>query len=146
MTQENVAVVRRAWEAWERGDIEGLFALYDPEIVWDMSHYDDVIGGVFRGHEGVRRFFRQWLEPFETYRARAENFIDAGDNVVVEVRQGGRGKASKAEVEMPLSIGRSTGSEMATCPALSPTRSKPRRTKPPALQKTRRPLDPEHPR
>jgi uncharacterized protein len=67
-----------------------------------MSHYDDVIGGVFRGHEGVRRFFRQWLEPFETYRARAESFIDAGDNVVVEVRQGGRGKASKAEVEMPV--------------------------------------------
>jgi ketosteroid isomerase-like protein len=102
VTQENVEVVRRAWEAWKRRDIDGLFALYDPEIVWDMSHYDDVISGVFRGHEGVRRFFRQWLEPFETYHAHAENFIDAGDSVVVEVRQGGRGKASKAHVEMPV--------------------------------------------
>jgi ketosteroid isomerase-like protein len=86
MPQENVEIVRRAWDAWERRDIEGLFALYDPAIIWDMSHYDDVIGGVFRGHEGVRRFFGEWLEPFETYYAHAETFIDAGDNVVVEVR------------------------------------------------------------
>ena len=102
MGQANVEVVRRAWEAWDRADIEGLFATHDPAIVWDQTHYGDVIGGVYRGHQGVRNFFRQWLDPFETYWAHAEAFIDAGDNVVVEVRQGGRGKASSARVEMPI--------------------------------------------
>src|SRR6266566_7674162 len=94
MSQENVELVRRAWEAWEREDIEGLFALYDPAIVWDQTHYSEGIAGVYHGHEGVRHFCRQWLDPFETYWAHAEAFIDAGDNVIVEVRQGGRGKAS----------------------------------------------------
>ena len=39
--------------------------------------------------------------PFESYHAHAEDFIDAGEAVVVRIRQGGRGKGSGAEVEMP---------------------------------------------
>jgi ketosteroid isomerase-like protein len=35
MSLENVEIVRRAWEAWEREDWEPLYALYDPAIVWD---------------------------------------------------------------------------------------------------------------
>ena len=32
MSQENVDVVRRAWEAFERHDNEAIFPLYDPEV------------------------------------------------------------------------------------------------------------------
>jgi ketosteroid isomerase-like protein len=41
------------------------------------------------------------MSPFENFYAHAEEFVDAGDAVVVRVRQGGRGKQSGAEVEMP---------------------------------------------
>jgi ketosteroid isomerase-like protein len=103
MSEEKVELVRAAWEAWERRDMEALFALYDPAIVWDQSHYREALdfGGVHHGHDGVRQFFRRWLAPFEDFYAHAEEFIDAGDAVVVRGRQGGRGKASGAEVEMP---------------------------------------------
>ena len=37
MSQENVELVRRSWEAWERGDMEAIFAFYDPEIVSDLD-------------------------------------------------------------------------------------------------------------
>jgi len=37
MSQENLELVRRTWEAWERGDMEAIFAFYDPDIVWDFS-------------------------------------------------------------------------------------------------------------
>jgi ketosteroid isomerase-like protein len=57
--------------------------------------------GLYHGHDGIRRFFRGWLSPFESYYARPEEFIDAGDAVVVRLRQGGRGKQSGVEVEMP---------------------------------------------
>jgi hypothetical protein len=46
------------------------------------------------------RYFREWLASFEAHHARAETFIDAGDNVVVGFRVSGRGKASGVEVEM----------------------------------------------
>ena len=100
MPQENVEIVRAAWEAWERGDMEAIFAFYDPEIVWDQTHFGEP-SGLFHGHDGIRRFFREWLAPFENYYAHAEDFIDAGEAVVVRCRQGGRGKQSGMEVKMP---------------------------------------------
>jgi ketosteroid isomerase-like protein len=96
MSQENVEIVRRLTAAWERGDSKAVFALYDPAIVWESGA--GVIPGTYHGHKGVRRFFQEWLEAFETYQAQAEALIDAGDRVVVGYRGSARGKASGAEV------------------------------------------------
>jgi ketosteroid isomerase-like protein len=103
MSRENVEIVRAAWDAWEHKDMDALFGFYDPEIVWDQTHYPATeLAALYSGHDGVRRFFRAWLAPFESYWAHAEDIIDAGDAVLVRCRQGGRGKRSKAEVEMPV--------------------------------------------
>jgi ketosteroid isomerase-like protein len=102
MSRENVELVRAAWEAWERGDMEAIFEFYDPAIVWDQTRYQaGELSAVYHGHDGVRQFFRDWLSPFESYYAHAQEFIEAGESVVVRVWQGGRGKQSGAEVEMP---------------------------------------------
>jgi ketosteroid isomerase-like protein len=102
MSQEDVELVRAAWEAWEHGDMEAIFEFYDPAIVWDQTHADaGELSGVYHGHDGVRQFLREWLAPFESYYARPEEFIDVGEAVVVRLRQGGRGKQSGADVEMP---------------------------------------------
>ncbi|GAC1436056.1 MAG: hypothetical protein NVSMB51_06700 [Solirubrobacteraceae bacterium] len=102
MSLENVELVRAAWDAWERRNMKDLFAFYDPAVVWDQTHYASAeFSGVYHGHDGIRQFFRDWLAPFESYYAHAEEFIDAGEAVVVRCRQGGRGKSSGAVVEMP---------------------------------------------
>ena len=102
MSRENVELVRASWEAWERGDTEALFAFYDPAIVWDQTGYAVMeLSTIYHGHDGVKQFFREWQAPFESYYAHAEEFIDAGEAVLVRCRQGGRGKASGAVVEMP---------------------------------------------
>jgi ketosteroid isomerase-like protein len=87
MSQENVEIVRRVWEAAERRDDQAVFNLYDPAIVWE-SHFVGPIelGGLYHGHDGVRQFFRDWLESCETYHAQAEPFIEAGNEVVVGYR------------------------------------------------------------
>jgi ketosteroid isomerase-like protein len=99
MSQENVEIVRRLWEAWERRDTEAVLGLYDPAIVWEVRA--SPLSGSYVGHEGVRQYFREWMEAFEGYDAKAETFIDAGDKVVVRSRVRGRGKASGVEVGMP---------------------------------------------
>jgi ketosteroid isomerase-like protein len=102
MSREDVETVQRAWEAWERGDMEALFRFYDPEIEWDQSRYGGFgFDPVYKGHKGVRKFFREWLSSFDDYWARPDEFIDAGDCVLVRVTQGGRGKDSGVPVEMP---------------------------------------------
>jgi ketosteroid isomerase-like protein len=101
MSQENMEVVRRIWGAAERGDDEAVFALYDPDIVWESHHVGPMErGGVHHGHKGIRHFFRDWLESFGSYEAHAETFTDAGDRVVVRYRVSGCGRGSGAEVEM----------------------------------------------
>jgi uncharacterized protein len=101
MAKENIEIVRRIWEASERSDTEAVFAFYHPAIVWESHNVGPIeLGGLYHGHEGIRRFFRDWLESFENYSAHAETFIETRNNVVVGYRVSGRGKGSGAEVEM----------------------------------------------
>jgi ketosteroid isomerase-like protein len=101
MSRENVEIVREAWDAWSRGDTAALFEFYDPEVEWDMSHSYVPDMGVFHGHEGIREFFGEWRAFFAEYWAEAQEFIEVGDNVIVRVHQGGRGRSSTVGVEMP---------------------------------------------
>ena len=100
-SDDAVEIVRKAWEAWDRGDMQAVFDFYDPAVEWDMSESEIPDMGVFRGHEGVRTFFREWTAPFHDYYAHAEDFTLGSEGVVVRLRQGGRGKESGADVEMP---------------------------------------------
>jgi ketosteroid isomerase-like protein len=101
LSADSVEVVRKAWEAWERGDMQALFDFYDPAVEWDMSESDVPDMGVYRGHEGVRKFFREWMAPFDDYYAHAEDFRLGTEGVLVRMRQGGRGRESGVDVEMP---------------------------------------------
>jgi ketosteroid isomerase-like protein len=98
MSQENVEVVRRCLEAFNRGDFEASVAFLDENVEWhDPPDVPD--GGVHRGPEEVRRWTAGWLAAWESYTAEAEELIDAGDRVVVVHFERGRGKGSRADVE-----------------------------------------------
>src|SRR6267143_689503 len=100
MSRATVEVVRAAWEACEQRGMEASFVFYDPAIVWDQTRDGaGELSVVHHGHDGIRQSFRAWLASFEDYHAHPEEFIDAGEAVVVRIRQGGRGKQSGVEVE-----------------------------------------------
>jgi ketosteroid isomerase-like protein len=99
MSQENVGIVRRGYEAFAE---DGVFHLgfLDPEIEWRGPRQFADLAEPHYGHEGVRRYFEKVLEAFEDYRMVPEEFIDAGpDQVLVFSREGARGRGSGAEVE-----------------------------------------------
>ena len=96
---ENLDLVRSI--SFERDDSgERYVELFDPAIVLDNSTLPAPTAGVYRGHEGLRQFRREWLGAFETHHIDAERFIDVGDVIVVGYRVTGRGMASGAAVEM----------------------------------------------
>jgi ketosteroid isomerase-like protein len=100
MSQENVEIVRRAVEAYEHEGLNGSIRYYAPEIEWTTT--DAAIErATYRGHDGVRRFFGNFDDEFDDLRFDVEELIDAGEQVVLSLRIGGRGKASGAPVEMP---------------------------------------------
>ena len=105
MSQENVEVVRRLYEAVERGDSATVFALYHPDVECDASRspLPRLIGGEgFRGHDGLRRFFRERAEAWENIHDKCEQLIDAGTDVLAVVTVSGRGRTSGIDVETTM--------------------------------------------
>jgi ketosteroid isomerase-like protein len=97
MSQENVEIVRRMYEAWMPGG-EALLSLADPEI--EFSQPPGQPGaGTYREREGVRQGLAQWFEPWDDYRVEVDRLTDLGDHVLAETRQYARGKGSGVEVE-----------------------------------------------
>jgi ketosteroid isomerase-like protein len=97
MSRENVEIARRCCEAFDRGDYEVALSAFAPDIEYDMTHFPD--GGIYRGHDGVREAFRIWLGTWEDYRQERDDPVDAGDEVIVPVREYGRGKGSGIALE-----------------------------------------------
>jgi ketosteroid isomerase-like protein len=96
MSEENVEIVRAALEAYRRGDVDVALTHIHPDMVSRRTHPD---GAVFHGRDGLLALMADWVEGFEEWSYRAEEFIDAGDHVVVLLHQWGRGAGSGAMVD-----------------------------------------------
>ncbi len=103
MSRDKVDVAKRAIDAYNRRDVDGLFAeLATP----DFEYYPAITkaldgGGGYRGREGVDRFAADTRENWEELQSLPEEFRDLGDCVLVIGRLKGRGKASGAPVDAP---------------------------------------------
>jgi ketosteroid isomerase-like protein len=103
MSQENVEVVRRSLEAFERGGLDMSLDYFDPEVEWTTT--DAYLeAATYRGHQGVRHYFETLSGEFDAVRLEAEEMIDAGEQVVAPVRMSGRGKTSGASVHLRLTL------------------------------------------
>jgi ketosteroid isomerase-like protein len=98
ISNQNVELVQASWEAWERGDMEAVFAFYDPAIeVFDHDLPDATES--YRGLDGLRRWQADWEASWDSWRWEPEEFIDAGDRVVAVLRAYARGRGSGVDVE-----------------------------------------------
>ncbi len=128
MSEENVETVRRAVEAYEREGLNGWMRYYAPEIEWTTTD-KSIERATYRGHDGVRRFFGSFDDEFDDLRFDVEELIDAGEQVVLTLRVGGRGKASGAPVEMTRSSSARCATAWSTASATTRRRRRP--SKPP---------------
>jgi ketosteroid isomerase-like protein len=110
MSRENVELVK-SLQPPPDADVAALFrdealatAARDaaaPAFAEDFECFTTVLGRRERrygGLDGLRTLWLDWLEPWESYRTEIEEMIDAGDHVVVFVRDYGRRRGMTAEV------------------------------------------------
>src|SRR6476660_5133037 len=106
MSRENVERGRRAYaalnDAYRSGDVNDLLPIaeeiWDPAIVLRTAD-TFVESGEWHGYEGLLRFTSDQMQAFERMWIEPEEFIDAGDVVVVPVRFGGRARNTGIDVE-----------------------------------------------
>jgi ketosteroid isomerase-like protein len=103
MSQENVEIVRRMYDAFYSGDVEAALAHFDPDVVVDASKGRPDMG-IGRGREQVRRMVTTWVGTWDEWREEIEEMRDLGSRVLVLTLQHGRGRGSGVEVEAPWAV------------------------------------------
>jgi ketosteroid isomerase-like protein len=101
LVDDRVEKIRTSYRAWNRQDIEAALEPIDPHVVWEIRApgSDEVM--VYRGHEGVRAFWRDFWEAWEEISIEPERFVEKGDRVLCAIQFRGRGRESGIEVEAP---------------------------------------------
>lgn len=98
MSQEPLEIVRRGYEAFSRGDPEGMVADFAPTFEYVTTGTVPGAQHVYRGPEGWLEFLAWMRNDFDGARAEVHDLIEAGDQVLASVTLRGRGKQSGAEV------------------------------------------------
>jgi ketosteroid isomerase-like protein len=86
MSPENVAIMREAYAAFDRGEANVLFELLDPEIEWRSLEDTEPKHGT----DGVLESVTGWFGVWDDFQIEPEEFIDGGDHVIAVVMERGR--------------------------------------------------------
>ena len=103
MSQENVEIVRRVFDAFNSRDIAAFLELLDPDVEW-VPILAVLEGRVYRGHEGIRQWIDDLATDWEFFEVYYEELRDLGSRVLVSGHWRARGRSSGVEVENPARI------------------------------------------
>ena len=97
-------MVLRLHAAVIRGDVDGVLSESHPEAEYRAATQQAIEGeeGVFRGHEGLRRWFRELHDLYEDLSSEVLEVRDLGERVVVVFVVRGRGTSSGITLEQSL--------------------------------------------
>ena len=100
MSQANVEVVRRVYDAFSRGDVDAVFAAMHPDIEWDESE-GMPYGGVYRGREPiVENVFGPILADVDGFTAAPDEILPLDETrVIARGRHGGTGAAGPLDAK-----------------------------------------------
>jgi uncharacterized protein len=101
MSEDNLDVVRRGYDAFGRGDINALLELFDEQIRWVTPGPPELAtSGQRTGRQAVAEFFGTVNEVFDIQRFQPKEFIAQGDRIVVLGDETSRLKATNKMIEL----------------------------------------------
>jgi len=80
---DNVEVVRRAIDAYNRGDYDSVEDLYAPDYVFDATNRGF---GIFEGRALARKVGEAWVRTFDAFEMDLREVSDLGAGVVFTVQ------------------------------------------------------------
>jgi ketosteroid isomerase-like protein len=99
MSQHNVERVKSGFAAHNRGDLDALVELYDPDAV-----FETLLLGIHHGNEAIRLIYEENQRTLSGYDVVPVELIDAGDKVVAVAQAVGSGPASQIAVDEPFAF------------------------------------------
>jgi ketosteroid isomerase-like protein len=97
MSQQNVELTRRAFQAFNDRDLDAVLAGLHDEV--EAFPRLAAVEGGYRRHDGVRRWWAQLLRTFPDFHVEILEVRDVGDFVFVALRLRGHGAESDTPVD-----------------------------------------------
>jgi ketosteroid isomerase-like protein len=85
-------IAERGYRAWNEDDLEGLLALTHPEAEYHPSGVFPGMDPVYRGEDGIRRWWETFHEPWRQIKVIPEQIAERPDGVDVLIRFEGIGR------------------------------------------------------
>jgi ketosteroid isomerase-like protein len=105
MSQANVEVARRSFEAWQDDDYEAWIALQDADVEYLGAVERSLGRGMYRGHTGASELWHVWRNEVQGFWIESEEIRDHGNGRILHLGQMGfRGSASGVEVDSQLAL------------------------------------------
>ena len=100
MSQENVEVVRVAYNAFAREGLDRFMEHFTDDVDYHVLGADGLIHGPIHGKNGVRAWLQDWIDMFDGFWMELIELIDAGGvTVFTAERYGGRARLSGVEAD-----------------------------------------------
>jgi ketosteroid isomerase-like protein len=97
-SETDLGTLKALYEDWGRGDFSGHTEIFHPEMAAETFGMGEPIRA--ESYDGFLDTMREWLSTWERpLRIEAEDFIQAGDRILVLIHWTGRGKGSGVEIE-----------------------------------------------
>lgn len=90
MSQENLELIRAGFAAHNRGDLDALVEVYDPDVV-----FETLLLGTHRGNEAIRLIYEENQKTLSGYDVVPVELIESGDQVVAVAEVKGVGPVSQ---------------------------------------------------
>jgi ketosteroid isomerase-like protein len=98
MSQENIEIVRRLYEAWQQDGFGVVPALMDPEIEW-VNPANAVEPGTRRGYAEFADAAASFSSVYHESRVTDATFHDAGERIAVTASVTSRGAGSEFPID-----------------------------------------------
>jgi ketosteroid isomerase-like protein len=92
MSRENVETARRAYEAWNRSDMDAMLGVFHPDFAFMTSGVFPGLDPVYVGHDGFRRFWHDFQDTWEANFISVHELRDCGHCVLALVTFEARGR------------------------------------------------------
>ena len=94
MSQENVELIRKIYNAWRDDDLPALLETSDPEVELRTSGSFPDLAPVYRGHRGLIEFWEAMRAPWEWFHLEVTSIVEGEDCAAFVVNFRARGKDS----------------------------------------------------
>ena len=101
LVREMFSAANRAAETGSLDDYDWL-NLFSQDILWEAAE-DAPDVGTYRGHEGIRGYFEDWLNTVDGFRQDPRGLTEVGDCIVADVHFTARMKGTDNEMALDYS-------------------------------------------